>query len=317
MAENEPIGYVVLDPGGPGELSLPLVDRIFVGRECAGVEASRRILLPEDPTVSRNHMEFRSDRDTARAFVFDTSSNGTRVNGVRIERSVGVPLSTGDRVQVGQNVIEFRAVGGESLTRGTEHVAAGTTYPADAPATMVIVVGDLINFSTVSEQADESILARDIDRLYGSLRELLGVYRGTIANYLGDAFFARWEVDPDPLALENALAFVIEAAPLVTEVAASLETRYADGSPMRMGWAVTIGSVVIHMMPGSVVMVLGDTVNVGFRLSSIAGREGRDTILVTDDVRKLAKGPFRFEHPETVMVKGRVEPEEIFGLHRG
>ena len=101
----------------------------------------------------------------------------------------------------------------------------------------------------------------------------------------------------------------------VISTAGSLEIGYSDGSPMRMGWAVTVGSVVVHMMPGSVVMVLGDTVNVGFRLSSIAGRDGRDTILVTEDVRSMATGPYRFEHPETVSVKGRVEPETIYGLH--
>ena len=311
MTPDQFVGHVVRDPGGPDEEAVALVDRIFVGRECAGVDESRRIVL-SDPTVSRNHLEFRVDHASSRALVFDTSSNGTRINGVRVERSVGVPLNSGDRIQVGAHVLEFRGVGG--MTRGQEHVAAGTTFPADKPAAMVVVVGDLINFSTVSEQADEQVLARDIDRLYGALRDVLVRHGGTIANYLGDAFFATWELEPNPQAVEHALAFVQEAAPLVDDVARSLQITYADGTPMRMGWAMTMGSVVVHMMPGSVVMMLGDTVNVGFRISSIAGREGRPVVLVSQAIRDQATGNHRFGEPETVQVKGRVEAETIYGL---
>src|ERR1700686_4587245 len=35
---DQPLGYVVLDPGMPGARTVTLVDRIFVGRECAGVD---------------------------------------------------------------------------------------------------------------------------------------------------------------------------------------------------------------------------------------------------------------------------------------
>jgi adenylate cyclase len=312
MTEGGPIGYVVLDPGCPGEGSFELVDRIFVGRECAGVDDSRRILLSDDLSVSRNHLEIRVDQGTSRAMVFDTSSNGTRVNGIRIERSVGVPLTSGDLVQIGDHVLEFRS--GAGLTRGTEHAAAGTMYATDRPTMMAIAVGDLINFSTVSEQADGQVLARDIDRLYGALRELLGQHRGTVANYMGDAFFAVWELDADAQAVDHSLTFALAASHLTAEVAPTLALRYADGTPLRMGWALTSGPAVVHMMPGSLVMVLGDAVNVGFRLSGIAGRDGRPTVLASQAVLDKAVGPYGFGPPETVAVKGRVEPETIYGV---
>jgi hypothetical protein len=77
---------------------------------------------------------------------------------------------------------------------------------------MAMVVGDLINFSTVSEQADHQVLARDIDCLYRELRALLNQYRGTLVDYVGDAFFASWELDVDPAAADNALNFVLAAS---------------------------------------------------------------------------------------------------------
>lgn len=289
-----------------------MIDRLFVGRECAGVDDSHRILLGEDLAVSRNHLEIRVDGDSARAVVVDTSSNGSRINGIRIERSVAVPLNDGDQIQVGSRLLGFRTA--RAVVRGSEH--GGATVSVGAPTTMAMVTGDLINFSTVSEQASHEVLARDVDTLYRELRKLLAEHRGTLIDYVGDAFFASWELDVDPAAADNALTFVLAAADLVATCTAGLQLRYDDGSPLRMGWAVTLGSVVMRLMPGAVVMALGDIVNVGFRIASIAGREGRPSILATEIVREASKGPFEFGEPETVPVKGRVGTVTIYGVSR-
>jgi class 3 adenylate cyclase len=304
---------VVLDPASSSPVTVTLIDRVFVGRECAGVDDSRRIVLEEDLAVSRNHLEIRVDVTSSQAVVVDTSSNGTRINGIRIERSVAVPLTDGDRIQVGSHELEFR--GEAQVTRGTDHARAGSTVSIDTPTEMAMVVGDLINFSTVSEQADHKMLARDVDRLYNELRGLLKQYKGTLIDYVGDAFFASWEFDADPAAADNALNFVLAASKRVTECTGDFELRYADGSPLRMGWAVSMGPVVMRLMPGAVVMVLGDAVNVGFRIASIAGREGRPDVLATQAARGAALGAFTFGEPETVPVKGRVGTETIYGVN--
>ncbi len=309
---GEAIGYLVLDPGGADGPQVPLVDRVFVGRECAGVEESRRILVPDDLEVSRNHLEVRVDHDSSRAVVVDTSSNGTRVNGVRIERAVAVPLNDGDRIQVGGHVVEFHS---KSADPGAAPRAISrATMSIDAPISMAMVMGDLINYSTVSEQADQVVLARDVDQLYRNLRELLREHRGTLIDYVGDAFFASWEIDNDPDAVDHALGFVTAAAERVKEWVSNLELRYEDGSPLRMGWGVVTGTVVLRLMPGAVVMAIGDAVNLGFRISALAGRDGRASVLAVDAVRAAARGPFAFESPQTVTVKGRVGEETIFGV---
>jgi adenylate cyclase len=305
---------VIVDPGTPDETKRPLFDRLFVGRECAGVDDDHRIVLADDLAISRNHLEFRVDTDANQAVVVDTSSNGSRLNGVRMERSVAVPLNDGDKIQVGGRSLGFQAI--TAVTRGSEHRSAGATVSIGAPMMMAMVVGDLINFSTVSEQADHAVLARDVDELYSQLRRLLSQHRGTLVDYVGDAFFASWELDVDPTAVDNALNFVLAASDLVRECTAGFELRYADGSPLRMGWAVTLGSVVMRLMPGAVTMALGDMVNVGFRIASISGREGRPSILATDAIRQAARGPFVFGEPETVPVKGRIGTETIYGVSR-
>lgn len=314
MTQGRPVGYVLVDPEGPEAASLPLVDRIFVGRECAGVDESRRIILSDDPGISRNHLEIRVDPDTGRAVVVDTSSNGTRVNGVRLERSVSVPVEGGDRIQVGKHVLEFRVE--TAVTRPAGQTGPRATVSVDSPAPMVLVVGDLINFSTVSEHADQHMLARDVDTLYRELRGVLGQHKGTLVDYVGDAFFASWEIEVNPSAADDALGFALAASDRVSECTSGLELRYADGSPLRMGWAATLGSVVMRFMPGSVVMALGDVVNLGFRIASLSGREGRHNILATREVKDAASGPYRFADPESITVKGRETVETIYGVYR-
>jgi hypothetical protein len=61
MTDGEPFGYVVVNPNHPEVRTLVLIDRIFVGRECAGVDESRRIVLDDDLAISRNHLEIRVD----------------------------------------------------------------------------------------------------------------------------------------------------------------------------------------------------------------------------------------------------------------
>lgn len=309
---GEPIGYVVVDPGTPSEATVPLIDRLFVGRECAGVDDAHRILIVDDLAVSRNHLELRVDPDLARASVVDTSSNGVRVNGIRIERATSVPLHGGDKIQVGTHVLEFR-----SATVTTVRAEPGqhrATVSTATPMTTVIVVGDLINFSTVSEESDQKILARDVRDLYQRLRELLPGHRGTLVDYVGDAFEASWELEVDPQAAVHALEFALAADRLVSETTAGFELRYADGTPLRMGWAVTMGPVTMQLMPGSVVIMLGDIVNLAFRISGIAGREHRPKIIAAENVRQAAEGMFTFGEPETITVKGRVSEERIYGV---
>ena len=312
VSGGQPFGFVVVDPGTPDEAAVSLLDRLFVGRECAGVDDAHRILLTDDPAISRNHLELRVDPGLLRAVVVDTSSNGVRVNGIRVERAVGVPLNSGDEIQVGKHVLVFRAATG--TVQRPESPVQRSTVSVATPMTMAMIVGDLINYSTVSEQADPHLLMRDVHDLYTHMRELLTEHRGTLVDYVGDAFFASWELDVDPAAATHALNFAIAADAMASRCTAGYELRYADGSPLRMGWGAVMGPVVMQLMPGSVVMVLGDAVNLGFRISAIAGREGRPNILATEAVRQAADASFSFGDPENVTVKGRVGVETIYGV---
>jgi len=302
-----PLAFLVVDPGSTEERVLPIHDRLFVGRECPGVEHDRKLLV-DDESVSRNHLEIRLDVDQDRAYVVDTSTNGSRVNGTRIERAVPVPIRPGDRILVGPKELEFRSdrfLGGSGLDQKLTVRNVSLTH-------MAMVVGDIIQYSTISEYTSTEVLMESLERLYGELYQLLSQHRGTLSNYVGDAFFAIWELDHDPSGAENAMAFTLAADELVNQLSPTLKLRDPDGSPIRMGWAVAKGPVAVSSMTGMLVSVLGDATNLVFRISGLAGRDGRSDVLVTEAVRDATQHRFRFDNPQDVTVKGRKASERIY-----
>jgi adenylate cyclase len=156
---------LVIAPDLAEEQSTPVYDWVVVGRECAGVEERHRLLI-EDPAISRMHLEVRLDLEGDQAWLTDHSTNGTRLNGKRIERSIPVRIKPGDRVRLGEAELQFRS------RRFSAMSAAGAmaTLRQINVTEMVLVVGDILSFSTIAESADDRLLLENIDRLYAELR---------------------------------------------------------------------------------------------------------------------------------------------------
>ena len=307
---------LVLAPDRDDEHSTPVYDWLAVGRECTGVDERHRLLIP-DPAISRTHLEVRLDLDLDQAWLTDHSTNGTRLNGHRIERSIPVRIKPGDRVRLGGAELQFRS------RRFAPTVQAGLNAPREVKtirevtvADMALVVGDVLSFSTIAEHTDDRLLLENIDRLYAELRQILVKHNGTLSNYVGDAFFATWEAAASPDAVRSAVAFAVEAAEMVPGVAAGLDVRDPGGGPLRMGWGVACGTAAVSLMTGMLVTVLGDATNVAFRLSGIAGRDGRPEVLVTDAVCRSVEAGFAFTPLAAIQVKGRSQAVEVLGAGR-
>jgi adenylate cyclase len=310
---------LVVAPDHAEERSVPVYDWLVVGRECAGIEERRRLLI-EDPAVSRTHLELRLDFDRDQAWLTDHSTNGTRLNGQRMERSIAVRIKPGDRVRLGDAELQFRS---RRFMAAAASGAPGVvqdlnTIRAIAVTDMIMVVGDIIGFSTIAEGTDDRLLLENIDRLYAELRRILSLHHGTLSNYVGDAFFATWEAEADAAsdAARAALSFAVEAAETMPRIAAGLDVRDPGGGPVRMGWGVAAGPAAVSQLTGMLVTVLGDATNVAFRLSGLAGRDGRPDVLVTGAVHHATGASFAFTPPSALSVKGRSQAVEVLGASR-
>jgi adenylate cyclase len=304
---------LVLEPDRAGQRSVPVYDWLVVGRECAGIDERHRLLI-DDRAVSRTHLELRLDFESDQAWLTDHSTNGTRLNGHRIGRSVPVRIKPGDRIRLGAAELQFRSWRFDASDTG---VTSDKTIREITVAEMVMVVGDVVGFSTIAEQTEDRVLLENIDRLYTGLRPILARHHGTLSNYVGDAFFATWEAHPGSAAARAAVEFAVEAAETVPRIAADLGLRDPGGGPVRMGWGVACGPAAVSQLTGvMLVTVLGDTTNVAFRLSGIAGREGRPEVLVTGAVHQVTAANFAFSPPTAIRVKGRDRPVDALGASR-
>jgi adenylate cyclase len=303
------LAYLVAWPGRSDEQSIPIIDHLFVGRECSGIDDRHRFLI-EDISVSRTHAEVHLDTKQDQAWLVDRSTNGTWLNGARMERSVPVQIMPGDRVQVGPIEFQFLSRHFSVPTEVDARRTARSVYMSD----LVMVVGDIVSFSTVSEYTGGAVLLESIDRVYSGLRKLLSAHRGTLSNYVGDAFFATWEAGTGAKAAVSAVRFALEAAAIVGEIAPSLPLRDPAGKPIRMGFGIGLGRAAVSMMAGAIVTVVGDATNVTFRLSGIAARSGWPDVVVTDAVYSLAAEDFSFAGPADVEVKGRASKVKVYGV---
>jgi adenylate cyclase len=298
---------LVVAPGSAAERVVPIPDRMFVGRTCAGIEPERRVLI-EDSAVSRTHLEIRLDVERNQAYVIDTSTNGSYLNGLRLGRALAEIIRPGDRITVGETQLEFRS----ERFAGDAPDDGGATRSAVTSSTMMFVVGDITNYSTISQVTDSEVVATSMQALWNELIPVLTQRRGTLSSYAGDALYAVWELKHIPAADELAVDFALAAHERLGEVAHQLPLRGPDGGPVRMGWGVVRGPGTLIGLPHSAVSVLGDATNLAFRLSGLAGREGRAPVMVTEAARETVADRFVWGEPERLPTKGRTGEETVY-----
>jgi class 3 adenylate cyclase len=155
-------------------------------------------------------------------------------------------------------------------------------------------------------------MARGLHTLWHQLRSALHAHHGTVSHYAGDALFAVWEQRLFPDAVGHAIDFALAANQLVDELGPELPLRNPDGTPIRMGWGVVQGMAAVAAMTRSADAVIGDSANVAFRLSGLAGRDGRAPVMVTSAARQAVAAQFNWGRAERVELKGRHGMETVF-----
>ena len=302
-------GWLILASGTEAESTVPVLERLFVGRECAGIEPSSRLII-DRPNVSRDHFELRADPMIGITLI-DLSTNGTWVNGRRVERGEPLALSDGDRIELGDLELEFRTPP-EARAEGDSNL----TIVTPSSTRLAVAVGDVVGYTAMTERHGAEPVAGVMETLFGSLQEPLRARGGTVGNYVGDALFATWDIRRDPRATPSAVAFALDAAELVASRAFATELGGVDDVSLRMGWAVTVGDAVAGRPTRGSESIHGDALNLAFRLASVAGRDGRPPVLVTAEVVAGAPQAAAYESLGELSVRGRSSGTIAFAAGR-
>ena len=293
---------------------LEIIDRIFIGRLCKGIDEKRRIMV-NHPMVSRDHAEI--SMSGSRIKIKDISKNGTWVNGVRIAGGSTEYLSGGDVIRVGDTSILVRYEGDLPSLRGRS-LSALSTNITPQEVTVTNVVADVRGFTGMTQMEKSHQVYALIKEIFNRFSIIVNEHKGTIKDFVGDAIYAFWEhgvnasVKQAVLACQNALA-QIEALDAIKD-----ELRFINPAAerLKMGWGITTGPVTLShygSRPSDLALV-GDCTNLAFRLSGLANKEMDSKIIMCARTASLVRGSFEVDDLGEVSVRGRSGGLNVFGI---
>ena len=174
---------------------------------------------------------------------------------------------------------------------------------------------DLRGFTPLSVTLDPGEIRRLLDRFYEYVSALVLAEDGTVMQFVGDEVYA---VFGAPLTREDHAAAALRVACRIQDDRARLDEQLAaDGlPPIRFGIGVHSGPAVaahVGTATRSQYSVIGDTVNVGSRLCSLADAgqvvASGPTMTVAEDSAFVAVGAHH--------LKGIAEPMPLFRYGEG
>lgn len=149
-----------------------------------------------------------------------------------------------------------------------------------------VVVTDLRGFTSLSERASPPVVLEFLNRVQGTLAEVVHRHGGTIDKFMGDGMLAVFGV-PEPQA-DHAARAIRAAAEMINAVHAI--DRDSDAR-VRIGVGVHSGEVVAGCLGSGAKLeftVIGDTVNTASRLEALTKEKGVSALVSDETLRRAA-----------------------------
>ena len=185
---------------------------------------------------------------------------------------------------------------------------------------------DVRGFTMIAElyKSDPQGLTRLMNRFLTPLTNAIVEHRGTVDKYMGDAIMAFWNA---PIDDDRHAVHACESALTMIDCLKQLnETREREAStanqpylPLHVGIGINTGDCVVGNIGSDLrfdYSVLGDSVNLASRLEGQTRTYGID-VIVGSSTAAVAKSEFALLELDLIKVKGKTEPERIYGLIGG
>ncbi len=324
--EGGSAGEPAKEPEGPGSepgketASVPVKRRetvhLYEGQSFRIGRATANNYSIKNRNVSRFHAVFSAS--SSGVVLSDLSSlNGTLVNGNRI--STAVDLSSGDVVTISDTKIAVKLSLGEGDHNDSTH---GRTQTAQLAAVVVtVLVVDVCGYTKISEALPPKDVAHLMHIWFQNMSEIVKNGAGEVDKYIGDCVMALWRGTHGdaPVRAKQAVTAGIEMLKETARISTSGEWPYHQSFPIRCRVALNTGEALMGTVGGAGkrdFTVLGDTVNVAFRLEGIAGK--LDTFfLCSAATADLVKDVYEVKDLGKVNVEGRSGEIKVFTLADG
>lgn len=174
-----------------------------------------------------------------------------------------------------------------------------------------VLFADIRSFTAMSENMKASEVLHMLNEYYELMVEIVFRYEGTVDKFVGDMLMVIWGT---PVAHNDDPIRAVRAA--INMQAALVKFNDARGAhgkfPVQIGIGINTGELIAGYIGSTRTMsysVIGDTVNTGSRLCSIA-KAGQ--IIISEDTCHLIGDKFDVDSLPPVQVKGKAKPLQTF-----
>jgi class 3 adenylate cyclase len=295
---------------------LIIIDKIFIGRSCKGVDPQKRILV-RNAQVSRDHAVI-SRRGKALK-IKDMSKNGTWINGIRLAAGSSCDLADQDIISLGGVSFQVFASTDVSVVRDRAVLTDGTMV---TPTEVVVtnVVADVRGFSAFSQAHASSDVYALMKEIFDAFNIIVYKFKGTIKDYAGDAVYAFWDHHVEPIKKQALLACqaAIEQTQAIDRIRTDLSGKNTAADNLQMGWGLTTGKVTLshYGSRATDLALVGDCTNLAFRLSGMANKDLSEKIVICSQTAELVRDDLVLKDLGAVSIRGRKGKEHVFALHQ-
>jgi class 3 adenylate cyclase/tetratricopeptide (TPR) repeat protein len=189
---------------------------------------------------------------------------------------------------------------GHALQAPAVAAAPDRAAPAAERRLVTVLFADLVGFTSLSEGRDSEAVRELQSRYFETCSRVIGLYRGTVEKFIGDAVMAVWGT---PVAREDDAERAVRAALDLVDVVAALEGE------LRVRGAVLTGEAAVTVGAQGQGMVAGDLVNTASRLQSLAGP---GAVLVGERTRAATEAAIAYEEAGAQELRGKSEPVAVW-----
>ena len=298
---------IVVMQEGKAEHIVEIGERLTIGR------STSNLLTLDDHKASRNHAEIRHVGGGRYRLSDIGSANGTWLNGRRM--TIPKDLEDGDQIRIGNALLHFMAQTAPREQSVT--MSAGTALDLRNELVIVLVV-DIRDYTAMSEALPNREFSQFIAQWFREGTEIIESNGGTIDKFIGDAVMAYWVASrrDDP---EREVNAVLKTAGAFIDRAGGFSVRLSElfpGYNFRVGMGINMGDAMLcNVGTGEYqsFTVVGDSVNVAFRLESLTKEKGCP-VIVSHSLTEHAPNCYHFRDLGETEVKGRREPVSIYAM---
>jgi len=231
----------------------------------------------DDNAMSRRHAVIQQMQAGAYYFIDLGSRNGSSINGRRV--TTPLRLRDGDSLLCGQTEMVFHSSAVEQSSSRAQ--PSRETLILYSRRLITVMVVDIRDFTPLTRQLDESILAQAIGTWFresGTIVRRLGCSGD---KYISDAVMAVWThqtMNPEPQEMRR----VLEALVAIRTLTNTLHQQFPLPAPVRIGAGINTGMSMIGntgAQDNPEFSPLGDNVNAAFRLETATKGSGLDVAL--------------------------------------